>query len=692
MSNNYTNYQEKVTTITTGIERLAGNGGVLRNLNLPEVADDLSAAGDKLKKHIFSVGIMGEFKRGKSTVINALLGQEIVPADILPCSATLNYIKYDTQKHAEIRFKDGTTKEVGVEELSNYVAKLTEESAATAETVEDAIVYYPCPLCQNGVQIVDTPGLNDDDRMTAITEKVIPTMDAIIMVVVPDSPFSQSEAEFVRNKLMTSDLGKLIFVVNKIDTIDEDDIDKVVAGIKTKIIKSVLDKMALVHGEDSAEYNNAKKKIGEVKIIPVSARKALKGKLKNNSSMIEESGFLEFENALSKMLTEERGIIELLPPMNKIVSAAKIALDNIETRSNGLKLDAEEFDKLHTESANKITEARAKKKEELASLKAKGKNLHADLLPEINESYNTIENMLLDYVDSYPIDPETLTTEEGVNTFSNEFGVNLDDKINENLLICTERLTYRIREQLGKDIKDIHTFSIELENDISDIHNNIRISANSGDSSGYSSDALIGLSTSVASGLLFDAVFPGVGGIISGYREHGLKGAVVGGIAGGMVGSVAIGLGIGLVGALTWPVAIIGGIASAFGGKAITNFFFGKKNKKASPDVETIRDNLRDAVRNVIGEMRKDSQLEEWLKETCEAAYDKIGKEIDEELEKALASMEETLTQIKIDIKLNQENKTKCEKELNDSKEIITSVLESLKSVEVSLNSASERI
>ena len=129
-SSAYSGYQAMVTDVTVGISSV---DSVCRKLNMEAQATELGKLSEKLRSHVFSVGIMGEFKRGKSTVINALLGQEIVPADIVPCSATLNYIRWDTEKRAEIHFKDGTVSTVAVEQLSDYVTKLTEESERNAE-------------------------------------------------------------------------------------------------------------------------------------------------------------------------------------------------------------------------------------------------------------------------------------------------------------------------------------------------------------------------------------------------------------------------------------------------------------------------------------------------------------------------------------------------------------------------------
>lgn len=97
--NGYINYQAMISKVNTGVENLKN---VCGKLDLQEHAKALEEVGSRLQNHVFRVGIMGEFKRGKSTVINALLGQEVVPADILPCSATLNRIVWDAEPHAQI--------------------------------------------------------------------------------------------------------------------------------------------------------------------------------------------------------------------------------------------------------------------------------------------------------------------------------------------------------------------------------------------------------------------------------------------------------------------------------------------------------------------------------------------------------------------------------------------------------------
>lgn len=668
---NYIGYQSMLTSVTTGMAQL---DGICKRLSMEGQATELKNLEERLKNHIFSVGIMGEFRRGKSTVINALLGQEIVPADIVPCSATLNYVKWNVNKGAEIYFKDGTVQSVDVEDLAKYVTKITKESEKVSATVEKAVVYYPCQFCQNGVQIIDTPGLNDDERMSDISEKVIPTLDAIIMVIVPDSPFSQSEAEFVRNKVMASDLGRIIFIVNKIDTIDEDDRDRLLTSIRDKIQTSVLDKMAKVYGEDSDEYKNTVDKLGSIKLLPVSARKALKGKIKNNPAMLEDSGYADFESTLSHLLTEERGTLELMHPVNQLFSVSAEALRIIETRLATLNMEAEEFERKQNEALAQLKETRERKKAEIEALKNKGVTLYATLLPDLAGVYDEINVVLCDFVDNYEISEAVVQDQASITAFSEQISTEIDAKMQDILSIHTERLIYRIQEQLGIDIEGLEGFGKEFNERMNDIH--VGLSLNGTSEGSALTNSLIDAGVVYASSLIFGAAIPGVGGLVAGFRDHGVKGAVVGGLSGAASGfaAAALAMSIGVAGI---PLALIMGAVSAFGGKAITNLIFGSKKAPAS-NVEKIRNSLMATVSNMLDEFKRSSSLENWLKETCESSYNSIADDIDQEWENTLASMESTLTQIKVDLEMGAATKAKTESDMRayatEISEIITAI------------------
>lgn len=662
-SNNYINYQSMITSVASGLKQVSN---ICSHVSMNAHAENLNQLQEKLSEHIFSVGIMGEFRRGKSTVINALLGQSIVPSDIVPTSATLNYIKWGTTKRGVVNFKDGTKKEVGIDELSNYITKITAESEKMAETVEDAVVYYPCPFCQNGVQIIDTPGLNDDERMTAISENVIPTLDAIIMVLVPDSPFSQTEAEFVRNKVMTSDLGRIIFVVNKIDVVDEDDRSRLLNSIKEKIKTSVLQKTIDVYGEDSEEYKATLEKIGDIRIYPVSARKALKGKMNNDIKMIADSGYNEFEKALSILLTEERGMLELIQPINQLLTKSNEIAENINTRYNALDIHSAEFEKIQLESIDKIEKTREQKKCEVELLKSKGNTIYNELLPKIEEIYTEIESTLakeIEEIDLTQLNPDNKAQVQSIcDNLNKQMSVTIESTVSKH----TERLYAEICKRLGTDVKAMENINNEIFNTLGNIHGNIiKKSGNESTMNDIRKGLLLDLGGIFATTLLTQGFLPlpGLGGVIAGYQNHGWSGALAGGLSGAAAGIAAIAL-LSPLGISAFPLILASGLASTFGGKAVTSLIFGKKN--TGKFVNNIKTTLNGEIKKIVKEMRDSRSIESWLKQACDNTYGKIADDIDNEWENTLSSMEAMLTQIKIDIEMNAANKEKLQKQFKD--------------------------
>lgn len=128
----YANYNTMVTTVCTGMQQLED---VCSKLELTEIRDALRSSRKKLGSHKFSVGMLGEFKRGKSMVINSLLGENILPSDIEPATATMNRVTYDITPHAQLLMKDGSTKDVDIGDLKNYITKITEESERNAADI-----------------------------------------------------------------------------------------------------------------------------------------------------------------------------------------------------------------------------------------------------------------------------------------------------------------------------------------------------------------------------------------------------------------------------------------------------------------------------------------------------------------------------------------------------------------------------
>ncbi|MGN0587154.1 MAG: dynamin family protein, partial [Oscillospiraceae bacterium] len=175
---NYGSYASFKQTVAELTESLVQLRDYSEELDLKNTAKSISDTIDKIADEHFEVAIVGEFKRGKSTLINALLGEEVLPADVLPATATLNRVTYSETPYVEVEYKDGASEKVDIDKLADYVTKLSYESEKRAETVKQATVYYATDFCRNNVDIIDTPGLNDDEQMTNVTLSILPEIDA----------------------------------------------------------------------------------------------------------------------------------------------------------------------------------------------------------------------------------------------------------------------------------------------------------------------------------------------------------------------------------------------------------------------------------------------------------------------------------------------------------------------------------
>lgn len=360
--NTFKNYKKTIFDLTGDLKKLRE---FAQKLNLDTAIALINHLLDKINLNSFKVGVFGEFKRGKSTFINALIGKEILPTDILPTTATLNRITYGVKPSVKISFKDGREEEVPLEQLSEYVTKLTPEAEETAANVQEATVYYPVNYCQNNVDIIDTPGLNDEAKMDEVTHSVLSEVDVAIMVIMAQSPFSQSEQEFLENKLLDSNLSRILFVVTGIDRYNvPDEIEKGITYIKHCLKKILGKQIKEVYSEDSSEYQTYFQKIESLQVFGLSAYQALQAKQTGDAQLMNASRFGEFETTLEKLLVEERGVAFMEVLANQTIVSAMEVLTAINRQSASFINQKKEIEATYETAVAKLIAQQAKAKAE----------------------------------------------------------------------------------------------------------------------------------------------------------------------------------------------------------------------------------------------------------------------------------------------------------------------------------------
>lgn len=664
----YTSYQgmmAKVDAALSGMEDICGS------LEMAETRKVLAQSREKLESHRFSVGIMGEFKRGKSTVINSLLEQEIMPADILPCSATMNRVTYDMQPHVELRMIDGSVRKIAVEELSSYVTKITSENESRASKVDEAVVYYPCRFCQNGVDIIDTPGLNDNERMNRISEDTIPKLDAVIMVLLHDNPFSISEAEFVRNKLMSSDLGRIIFLVNKMDAVRRpEDKHRIVDEIKKKIQATVLEKMADMYGADSKQYHDAKTKLGNIRIFPFSALDALEGKQAGDEAMIDRSGTRVFEAALTKMLTEERGALELGAPISVIQRTVLDIQKTIQIRRDGLAMSAAEFEKRQAEALQRIQDLRAKKKAEQRNLSKRSKEVQGDLKTRTSQFYPQLEQRMAGIVDGFHPDPAPFAKPEGQKEGSAQLQSQVTAEMNAAVSNFSERIVMELQDIIGQEALAVAKFTSSVEEQL----DSIRINISSADAK-QNTTALVATGVDILTD--FAGVY-GIGGLVAGYQAAGIKGALVG-------GGVGLAANLAVAGILTslsivgLPMVMVSCAVGTLVSKKFSTAVFGKSigEKKLNEIKAEMKKNIALAIRD----MQAKRDMENWIEQLVIGRFDELSALMDEECEKLLRDTEHSMDAIRKDLVRNETERKSTLKHLDQVENRCIEIVTDLKPV-----------
>lgn len=254
-------------------------------LRLRELADDI-------RDDSYTVVVMGEFKRGKSTFINSLLRTSLLPMDVLPETATINVLRYAEEKTVNVCYLDGRI-EAGDPSYDFLKSFSANNKSGKAEEVKFIEIGYPIELLKNHIVLVDTPGVSDlNNQRCEVTYGFVPKANAVIFLLDAVSPLKATEKEFIEEKLFPQGVNNIIFVANRYDFVDEDEEEDVLDELHSRLSK------AFHVGERGSEINN-------IELFPLSALEALKAVSTGNKKQLQLSGLPAIEAKLREMLSSK---------------------------------------------------------------------------------------------------------------------------------------------------------------------------------------------------------------------------------------------------------------------------------------------------------------------------------------------------------------------------------------------------
>jgi GTP-binding protein EngB required for normal cell division len=197
----------------SGDDRLHEVIGLARSLDAPEIAAEAEMLGERLAGARFYVACVGQFKRGKSTLLNALIGQSLLPSGIVPVTTAITVLRHGAHVGARVRIgSEWQTIEVGA--IASYVSE--EHNPANVKRVSIVEVFVPSTLLASGMCLVDTPGIGSViAENTEATRAFVPQIDAALIVLGADPPISGDELTLV--EALAQQVGHLIVVLSKAD-------------------------------------------------------------------------------------------------------------------------------------------------------------------------------------------------------------------------------------------------------------------------------------------------------------------------------------------------------------------------------------------------------------------------------------------------------------------------------------------
>jgi ribosome biogenesis GTPase A len=285
----------------------------IERLSHESAKDGLKRLGElkeKILNQEFNMVIMGQFKRGKSTFINALLGAEVLPTSIVPLTSIVTILRFGENAKGVVHYLDNRKEEISLSDLGGFVTE--KGNPQNKQGVKHVEAFYPSDYLKEGVRIIDTPGVGSVFKHnTDVAYAYLPYVDAGVFVVTADPPLGQSEHEFLKD--VRAYVDKLFFVLNKIDTVDEKDLNEAVAFTGDILARDLTQ---------------------PVKPWPLSAKLAFDGKLNKDTEKIDRSRLSVFEKHLKDFLHHEKGKVFL----DAIISAL---LRHVADESMAYKLEQE---------------------------------------------------------------------------------------------------------------------------------------------------------------------------------------------------------------------------------------------------------------------------------------------------------------------------------------------------------------
>lgn len=483
MSNyqDYTWFKEKKNAL---VDLIKESSQVINDISLAQYAEGLKQLGLKVDRDTFKIQIVGTFKNGKSTFINALLGEDILPTKVVPCTAVINEIKYGETKKAILNFrnplpetllsdipdatlahmkahgmKEVPPMEIDYDRISDYVTIPVDgdpDEISLKSPYLSVELFYPSPLLKEGVEIIDSPGLNEQDERTAVTLEYLDKADAIIFLLDATKACSKDEMDTLEDILVPKGFDDMFFVVNRFDLVAIKEQAEVKRFVENKVNKYTTNE-----------------------IYYISALNALEGKVENDQDKLIKSGLSPFEKRLAEFLAKDKGKIKLVKPAKELkgILAGEALFKAIPSQKSQLSTNISILKERYESVKPELSRYESQKESLRKDLELKVERKENNINRAINTQFREIANLVPVWIEEYEpkSNPGVFGKKKQVEKVADEIGLYVSTKVkdqfgkwNKEVLVpLVEESATEIFESSDNKLKGILDGIDQLQSEIS---------------------------------------------------------------------------------------------------------------------------------------------------------------------------------------------------------------------------------
>ena len=427
---------EKLKTLSEALAKLTKD-----DIN---ISRSLKDSANRLSKLELNLVLLGQFKRGKSTLANCLLGKSILPSSTVPLTTVVTEIRFGEDDALSVVFKNGKNISQPLNKISEYVTE--KKNPKNQKGVDRVVVFCRSDFLKNGIVLIDTPGTSSTFlHNTKVANDYLPNCDAAILLISADSPLSSEETNFIIS--IKKYASKIFFVVNKCDYFSKHEIKDILKHIETELSK-----------------------IGvNADLIPLSARLGLKGKVEKNKKILENSGIKKLENTLMKFLSKKKRETLLDSTNLKLNSISNSLYNRLKSEYASVDIDAKELQEKIAEFHNQFERV----KQSVLMYSGSIDSEFSDIMAEIDNGMEDAKGKLPKIIQGKIV--KSLERRDGKVKFVDRVNSLMKKHVEGELKIWWNELDRRIKERVKEMEKRyvnlVNDTNLELESISKDIFN-----------------------------------------------------------------------------------------------------------------------------------------------------------------------------------------------------------------------------